>query len=253
MITPLDDIVFEGRNRSYGAYDLRKRYKSLMTWSVISGSVFVILIFTGIQLYYITAARPRVTVGEILAAYEMMDLGTDYELLPPPDVPLQKPAEETIVPEVNVEEKPLVVDEKVDEKPEEKDRPDIKDTTAKTGDQLQLKGSGPGSDSGMVYIRVERLPEYPGGKPALDRFLRDNIKYPQQALSKKLSGVVHISFVINQFGRVERVKVARSVDPLLDNEAMRVVKMMPVWVPGRRHGQPVKVLLTLPIRFMPNA
>ena len=253
MITPLDDIVFERRNRSYGAYDLRKRYNRLLFWSLLTGSLFVVLVFTGLQVYYYTAARPTVTVGEILAAYEMMNLGSDYELMPPPDAPLQKPADETLVPEVQAEEEPQVVKDKVADEDREKKNHDISDTTAKTGDQLQLKGSGAGADSGMVYIRVERLPEYPGGKPALDRFLRDNIKYPQDALSRKLSGVVHISFVVNQFGRVEGVKVARSVDPLLDNEAMRVVKMMPAWTPGRRHGQPVKVLLTLPIRFMPNA
>jgi len=101
-----------------------------------------------------------------------------------------------------------------------------------------------------VYVRVERFPEFPGGRTALDKYLRDNIKYTDNAAVKKIGGLVHVSFMVSSIGRVEKIKVTRSLNPVYDTLAVRAVRAMPLWTPGRRLGKAVNVLLTLPVRFV---
>lgn len=95
----------------------------------------------------------------------------------------------------------------------------------------------------------EEMPEYFGGMDSLRSYLSHNINYPEEAKEKELSGRVYIQFVIEKDGSVNDVKVMRSVDPLLDNEAVRVVKAMPKWKPGIEKGKPVRVKYVLPIIF----
>jgi protein TonB len=253
MSEKLDHIVFEGRNRDYGAYSIRKRHAGVVIRSFLVTALFFGLISGGMLSWYYFEDIPTISAGDLLATYEMMNMEDDVELPVPPDAPRQRQEIEAMVPMPVLNTTPEIVKVRTP-LPEIKERKEqeIKDTTVKTGDHLAVKGTpGEGSDTGAVYIKVEKLPEFPGGRQALDKFLRENIKYPAVAVQKKLSGVVHVSFMISRYGRIERVKVSKSVDPAIDNEAVRVVKAMPSWTPGRRHGQPVNVLLTLPIRFLP--
>lgn len=105
------------------------------------------------------------------------------------------------------------------------------------------------TDGDDVYIIVEQMPIFPGGDEALRNFVTNNIQYPEEASKKEISGRVFVSFVIGKDGSVQNVKVARSVDPQLDAEAIRVVKSMPKWNPGQHRGKPVKVSYTIPINF----
>ncbi len=254
MLTELDHIVFENRNKEYGAYLIRKNYKRLVIRALTTSVCLVLLIFGSVFLYYYLEDAPHISAGELIAVYEMMEMGIDEELPAPPDLPPFQQSDQTLVPDPELTKPPEVV-KAAPTKPIDlkKDLIDFKDSTAKTGDQLTIKTpGGEGVDTGAIYIRVERLPEFPGGPNALNKFLRDNITYPSSALIRKVSGVVHVSFIIDINGKVENVKIAKSVDPAIDMEAIRVVRLMPVWSPGKRHGKPVKVLLTLPIRFMPG-
>lgn len=104
-------------------------------------------------------------------------------------------------------------------------------------------------DNDTVYNIVEVMPEFPGGMDKMANYLSDNIKYPEEAKDKGISGRVFLSFVIEKDGSVNEVKVMKSVDPLLDNEAVRVVKGMPKWKPGTMKGKPVRVYYVLPISF----
>ncbi|MCR5013366.1 MAG: M56 family metallopeptidase [Bacteroidales bacterium] len=100
-----------------------------------------------------------------------------------------------------------------------------------------------------VYQIVEVMPEYPGGMDQLAKYLSENIKYPDEAKEKGISGRVFISYVIEKDGSVSNIKVMRSVSPLLDNEAVRVVKAMPKWKPGKQKGKAVRVNYILPVNF----
>ena len=100
-----------------------------------------------------------------------------------------------------------------------------------------------------VYSEVDEMPVFKGGQEALMKFLQDNIVYPEEAKKSGFQGKVFISFVIDELGVVRESRITRGVNPALDKEAFRVVKLLPEWVPGKKEGKPVKVEMTLPIKF----
>lgn len=100
-----------------------------------------------------------------------------------------------------------------------------------------------------VFTVVEKMPEYPGGNEARVEFLVENVKYPEEARKNGISGTVYVSYIVEKNGEISNVKVLRGVDELLDNEALRVVNMMPAYEPGMQRGKPVRVQFTLPIQF----
>ena len=100
-----------------------------------------------------------------------------------------------------------------------------------------------------VYDEVEQMPEYPGGMQAMIEFLQTNIKYPEDAVKQKVEGRVMVQFVVETDGSISDVHVAKQVFPSLDAEAIRVVQVMPKWVPGRAKGKVVRVKYNLPIVF----
>ena len=101
----------------------------------------------------------------------------------------------------------------------------------------------------QIFNFVESPPQFPGGEAALFRWLRDNIVYPTIATEQGIQGVVNLRFVVTPDGSVEDVQVTKSLDPSCDREAIRAVKKMPKWVPGRQNGNPVYVYFNLPVRF----
>ena len=100
-----------------------------------------------------------------------------------------------------------------------------------------------------VFDQVEEMPEFPGGMPALIEFLQTNIKYPTDAIKQDVGGRVMVMFVVETDGSISNVRVARKVFPSLDEEAVRVVKAMPKWKPGKEKGRLVRVNYTLPVVF----
>ncbi|MDE5972028.1 MAG: energy transducer TonB, partial [Muribaculaceae bacterium] len=103
-----------------------------------------------------------------------------------------------------------------------------------------------------VFTVVEQMPEFPGGTSALYEYLSKNIRYPEQAAQNDIQGRVTVQFVVEKDGSIGEVKVVRSKDPDLDKEAVRVVKSLPKFVPGKMNGQSVRVWFTLPITFTLN-
>ena len=101
----------------------------------------------------------------------------------------------------------------------------------------------------MEYCIVEMMPQYPGGLAAMLKYIRENIKYPEQAMKERIQGRVTVSFIIEKDGSISDVKAVRSVHPLLDKEAVRVVESMPKWSPGKHNGKPVRVRFNLPVMF----
>ena len=96
-----------------------------------------------------------------------------------------------------------------------------------------------------IYIIVEEIPEFPGGEDALLNYLTKHTKYPKTAKKNNVSGTVYIQFVINEKGEIGDIDILRSIDPALDKEAIRVVRNMPNWIPGKIRGKPVKSLQPL--------
>ena len=103
--------------------------------------------------------------------------------------------------------------------------------------------------TGKVFETVERMPEFPGGPSALFDFISTNVKYPEDAVRQRIEGRVISRFVIDTLGRVRNVEVVKSVCPSVDAEAVRVIKMLPEWKPGRHKGRKVNVRYTIPVMF----
>jgi TonB family protein len=101
----------------------------------------------------------------------------------------------------------------------------------------------------LENAQYEVEPEFPGGQKAMALFIQANVVYPEKAAEMGITGMVYVQFVVAADGSIELLKVSKSVHPLLDNEAMRVVKLMPTWSPGKLHNRPVRVRFTLPIKF----
>ena len=102
---------------------------------------------------------------------------------------------------------------------------------------------------GRIYEVVEQMPHFPGGAASLMRYLSENIRYPIQAQMEGISGRVVVSFVVEPDGTFSDLRVIRSVDPILDKEALRVVRDMPRWIPGKQDGKPVPVRYNVPVSF----
>ncbi len=108
----------------------------------------------------------------------------------------------------------------------------------------------PGVDDTRIESpSVEVMPEFPGGQEALAKFMVDEVKYPKKARRAGIEGKVYVSFIVDKDGSVTDVAVAKGVDPLLDEEAMRAVRLMPKWKPGTQNGKPVKTKFNLPVLF----
>lgn len=108
-------------------------------------------------------------------------------------------------------------------------------------------------DDGIELITaVEKQPEFPGGFEALIKYLDDNVRYPDEALKDAIEGKVIVRFDVNKDGSISDIAIVRSLQPLLDAEAVRVINAMPKWNPGTQRGKPIKVGFTLPVNFSLN-
>jgi periplasmic protein TonB len=107
----------------------------------------------------------------------------------------------------------------------------------------------PIGENSKVYTIVENMPEFSGGDAAMLNFIKDNIVYPDKAKENKIQGRVYVNFVVDEAGRVTSAKILRGIGGGCDEEALRVVNMMPLWKPGMQNGKTVKVVYNLPITF----
>ncbi len=245
----LDDIVFANRNKEYGAYDLRRRYSRTMTISMIIGLVIVLLavIIPYIKAKNIAQIKAR-DANEIIA--QMANDINQEEAAPPPPPPPPPPTEQqTVVKYVA----PVIVDSV---KPEDKSQlmtaDDVSETV--TDQQVvevveQVKEEVEYEAPAEVFVVVEEMPSFPGGDTELFKFIYDNIKYPELAKENNVQGKVILRFCVTYKGTVDQVSVVRSVDPSLDEEAVRVIKLLPLWKPGKQGGKPVNVWYSVPISF----
>jgi protein TonB len=246
----LDDIVFQNRNKEYGAYDIRRRYSRTMTISIIVGITIIVAaaIIPYLKAKSIAVQKAR-DANEVIA--EMANDIQQEEAAPPPPPPPPPPAEQqTVVKYVA----PVVVDTI---KPDEASQLMTADDAAQTvTDQdvglevvEQVQEEVQEEAPQEVFVVVEEMPSFPGGDTELFKFIYDNIKYPEIAKENNIQGKVILRFCVTYKGTVDQVSVVRGVDPALDEEAIRVIKMLPLWKPGKQGGKPVNVWYSVPISF----
>lgn len=109
--------------------------------------------------------------------------------------------------------------------------------------------AAPATPAPTVYHAAEVMPAFPGGPEAFQKFLRKELRYPNEALQRHVSGKVYVRFLVTEEGRIRDAEIMKGLGAGLDEEALRLVRIMPWWSPGRNAGQPVRVLYTMPIVF----
>lgn len=164
--------------------------------------------------------------------------------VPPPEVEPEQPEPETVIEELTIVENDVkVANININSEADEKTKTNTNVVTFKEPDVVEEEVEP------IAFAVVEDKPTFPGGDAALMKYIADNTKYPEIAKENSIQGRVYIQFVIDKVGNVTKVTVAKGVDPYLDNEAMRVVKTLPKWTPGKQRGKPVPVTYIVPINF----
>lgn len=267
------DIVFEGRNKDFGAYVMRMTTKPRHLKAFISTIVAFVAIIAFAYGYLAVSAYIEELAIKDQANQEMVtvDLGdeADDEEDVPERIEEQKPEAlpEEILNTVKVTELLISKDEDVRSEDEIKTQDELKDTETAFGqtdfdkgtddrnvtrqhkDEVIVEDKKPEPVKEEVFRAVEQMPVFPGGEVALMKWLSNNIQYPPAAMENNVQGRVVVQFVVTKTGAIGEVKVVRSVDRDLDNEAIRVCKKLPKFTPGRMNGQAVNVWYTLPVQF----
>ena len=249
----LDDLLFEGRNMEYGAYQLRKRYNRVLITGIIIASI-VGCAAVIIPFVLVKTSEHIVSGGRGYVQVTMENLKSpDQEIYVPPTPP---------PPLKNIQEivrytPPVVVDTIITiEKPTASVDEILTNTTDnqteadKVGYGNELLSGDIGSGDGDAFFLVEVMPSFKGG--GLDKFrewIFKNTIYPQEAIDRKIRGKVVLSFVVEKDGSVSNINVLKGVNPLLDNEAVKVISESPKWSPGLQRGQPVRFRYLIPLDF----
>ena len=163
--------------------------------------------------------------------------------------------EEEIIPITKQEQKPPPppppppeIIEIVEDEVEIEEELEIEDTESDEDEIIEIEEE----DDDEFFMVVENMPEFPGGDLGLMKYIQKNVKYPPRAKEYNITGKVYVQFIVDKSGIVTNVKVVRGVDKNLDAEAVRVVKSLPKYKPGKQRGKPVRVMFTIPINFTLN-
>ena len=267
------EMVFAGKNKEYGAYQLRKgtsgrNIKSLLILVIAAALVGGFLAWKVIEQ---KQAEEQQAYMEAMKLAELQEQAKKEKKKPEPVKPKIEPKKEIpvaretqkftapvikkdeLVKEENQVKQMDKLDDKVAVGTENKEG--VKDRTVEAvRNDIAVAAPPPPPApkpevATKVFDVVEEMPSFPGGQGALMSYLASNIKYPVVAQENGVQGRVIVSFVVERDGSISDVKVARSVDPSLDREAQRVVKSMPKWKPGKQNGSAVRVKYTVPVVF----
>lgn len=243
----LNDLAFSGRNKDYGSFILRRKYPRFLLISFILSVVSILLLtLVPFGIYYFRGPELDISMNELLPV--------EYTFIPSPEDDLDQLVKALARPQSPPEEvAPQVVDTvpETKQKPEEvktEETTDIKTDSSGSSHGQTLEGTGSSEATG-IYTTLDAFPSFPGGLQAFLSFLRANIRYPSVSLRSGIQGEVLILFIVESDGSISNVSVNKGIGKECDEEAVRVIKSMPRWVPGRRYGRPVKVLVRQPIFF----
>lgn len=258
--TTLDEIIFEHRNKAYGAYELRTHYTTNINRALFIGvGCFGLMLLTNFLF-----ARQKEESQLIVVEHNPIKLPN--ELLPE----LEKPKE---VEPPKVEQKstiafvePVVVEETTHESPppspDEMEGKIISNETIKGTDSDEIAAAPPTEvksvektivelpeEDNTAFITVEVQPSFMGGNSEMYKFLSKNLKYPTAAQRANIQGKVFLSFIVEKDGSITDIETMKGIGFGCDEEAMRVVKLMPKWIAGKQNGRNVRVKFTIPVFF----
>ncbi len=253
-----NEIVFENRNKEYGAYQIRRNYNNTM---VIALGITISTFLFAVSIPKVLELLGKLQVAEVERVIPLDEIALDVPPVdpnepPPPPPPPPPPVQST------VQFTPPVIDEEAVEEtppPIQETETTISTTTQTgTGDNNEIVIPDEGTGTVVepvkeeIFTIVEQMPEFPGGEGELMKYVQKNIVYPAIEKDAGISGTAYVTFVVDKDGNINDVKILRGVagGPNCDKEAMRVVKSMPPWKPGKQNGRSVSVQYNLPIKFV---
>lgn len=249
-------LVFHDRNQAYGAYIIRRDYNRTVTTAVLLSFIgLTLLVLTPSIVRYFSPvkivlpiAKPDVIldITEVILPEKVIELPKEVELLLSNPNKSSKQYTHLIVKDVDSISKSPTQEEllllNISTKTKDVDSVPGKDPIPDTKDNL-------GTGTTKTFIWVEEMPMFPGGENEMLKFIGKNIKYPSTARENNISGIVNISFIVDPKGDIKNIQLLRGIGGGCEEEAIRVIKTMPTWKPGKQNGQAVNVQFQLPISF----
>ena len=260
------DIIFEGRNKEYGAYELRKTYNKRLVMSLIIVGAICLLLFIGYIVSGLLGDKGN-NKAVVVQDVQLEEIKQEEKKEEPPPPPPPKPPEPPKVEMAKFTPPKIVKDEEVkeEEKPPEVEK--LEETKIGTMNQEGVKDEGivapPSDDNGKgvveapkkeeedwdkTFTKVEIESEYPGGAAAWQRYLNRNLRYPQEAIDNEIQGAVVVQFIVDKEGNVSDVEAISGPNELRA-EAVRVIKKSGKWTPAVQNGRQVKSYKKQPIVF----
>lgn len=261
------DLVFQGRNKVYGAYQLRRGTSKRNIVSMIFVAAVAAVAYLGLAAYnsYQEAQKAKFE-AEMEAS--LLDAKKEAKVEKKTETPKVEQVQKVEKVKSSIAFTPPVIKKDSEVKPEEemKTQDELKETKTAIG-AFDVKGNDDAGgtvlkaveeiaapeppkheeEQNKIFEVVEQQPQFPGG--SVNGWLADHIKYPEVAAENGISGRVVVQFVVERDGSVSQVRVVRGVDPSLDKEAQRVISSMPKWIPGKQNGQAVRSRFTVPVTF----
>ncbi|WP_288310050.1 energy transducer TonB [Prevotella pectinovora] len=261
------DLVFQGRNKVYGAYQLRRGTSKRNIVSMIFVAAVAAVAYLGLAAYnsYQEAQKAKFE-AEMEAS--LLDAKKEAKVEKKTETPKVEQVQKVEKVKSSIAFTPPVIKKDSEVKPEEemKTQDELKETKTAIG-AFDVKGNDDAGgtvlkaveeiaapeppkheeEQNKIFEVVEQQPQFPGG--SVNGWLADHIKYPVVAAENGISGRVVVQFVVERDGSVSQVRVVRGVDPSLDKEAQRVISSMPKWIPGKQNGQAVRSRFTVPVTF----
>lgn len=261
------DLVFQGRNKVYGAYQLRRGTSKRNIVSMIFVAAVAAVAYLGLAAYnsYQEAQKAKFE-AEMEAS--LLDAKKEAKVEKKTETPKVEQVQKVEKVKSSIAFTPPVIKKDSEVKPEEemKTQDELKETKTAIG-AFDVKGNDDAGgtvlkaveeiaapeppkheeEQNKIFEVVEQQPQFPGG--SVNGWLADHIKYPVVAVENGISGRVVVQFVVERDGSVSQVRVVRGVDPSLDKEAQRVISSMPKWIPGKQNGQAVRSRFTVPVTF----
>jgi protein TonB len=250
----IDDLLFQTRNRDYGAYQLRKRYNSVVIAGIILATMIVSL---AVIIPFILAPQSDNVLNGNRSYVEVR-----MENLEPPKEEIYVPPSPPPPQAVHVEEivkyvPPVVVDSVPPLEKSQLSTDEYLNQT--TNETVDAKGTGTGdnllgqegTETDEPFFLVEVMPSFKGG--GIDKFrdwVQKRTNYPQPAIDRKIRGKVILTFIVEKDGSVSNVTIVKGIDPLLDDEAVKAISESPKWTPGMQRGEPARVRYIIPLNFM---
>lgn len=252
------EVVFQGKNKEYGAYVMRGSSDKRHNIAMLIIALVAVVGFSLPKLIELATPKQKEVMVDVT---ELSNIKKKAEV----KQELKRPVSEEPPPAVKSSVKftaPVIKkDEEVNEDDEIKSQDDLNKTDMaisiadvkgndEKGELIEdIKVAVTEVEEEKVFEVIEQMPTFPGGDAELFKFLSENIRYPVIAQENGIQGRVIVRFVVSKRGDVDRIEVVRSVESSLDKEAIRIVKSMPKWIPGKQNGENVSVWFTLPINF----